>query len=63
MIYGKYYPFCLQVLDKINLEVMDFWVFLELAIFMRFLSFHFKHFLHVVTFKNIFKRPYCLIMF
>ena len=45
--------FFLQVLEKLNLDVLDFRVFSELAILEWFSTWRFKHFLYVHNFKGV----------
>ena len=53
MISSTFSLFFLQVLEKLNLEVLDFRVFSELAILELFLTWRFKHLLCVRIFKGV----------
>ena len=53
MTSSTFYLFYLQIMDKLNLEVLDFGVFSELAILEWFLTWCFKHFRYVRIFKGV----------
>ena len=52
MMYSMIDLFPLQVMGKLNLQVLNLWVFLKLSIFLVFLIWSFKHFLYVRIFKG-----------
>ena len=43
MMYSMSYLFSLQVFEKLDLEVLEFWLISELAILEWFLTWNFKH--------------------
>ena len=53
MMFSMFYLFSFQFMEKSNLEVLEFWVFSELAILEWFLTWRFKHFLYVRIFKGV----------
>ena len=42
-MYSMFCLFYLQVIEKLDLEVLDFWIFSELSILEWFLTWYFKH--------------------
>ena len=53
MVYSMFSLFSIQVLDKLNFEVLDFWLFTELAILEWFLNWCFKN--TIILYLHIFK--------
>ena len=65
MMSSRFSLISIQATDKLNLEVLKFRVFSELAIFVWFSTYPFKYFLCVRIFKGvgILMRMYYLIMY
>ena len=53
MMFSMFYLFSFQFMEKSNLEVLEFWVFSELAILEWFLTCSFKHFLYKHIIKGL----------